>query len=313
MSKALGFPPAARSWRNIPQHVKPRAMSREGHRRLVAHGLKIAGLVVFAVAVSWGIWETASALKEGPQGSPGAAVAAPVQNIEMVTDGVLDKAWLGHTLALPRKATLMDLDLGQLQGRLLASGQVSSASVVRIFPATLRVRISERAPVARILAQAGGSEPRALLVARDGAVYEGAGYDLPLLDSLPWLDGVKLARRDGRIAPIDGMDSVAELLARARMEAEPLYRTWHVVSLAVLTINAVLTVIGGLNAFTMIFALTGGGPGNATQTVTTLLFQNAFTFGRYGYGTAMACALSIVVAAIAFAQVKFLRGRELAA
>jgi cell division protein FtsQ len=207
-------------------------MSREGHRRLVAHGLKIAGLVVFAVAVSWGIWETASALKEGPQGSPGAAVAAPVQNIEMVTDGVLDKAWLGHTLALPRKATLMDLDLGQLQGRLLASGQVSSASVVRIFPATLRVRISERAPVARILAQAGGSEPRALLVARDGAVYEGAGYDLPLLDSLPWLDGVKLARRDGRIAPIDGMDSVAELLARARMEAEPLYRTWHVVSLA---------------------------------------------------------------------------------
>jgi cell division protein FtsQ len=207
-------------------------MSREGHRRFVVHGLKIAGSVVFAAGVLWGIWETASALREGPQESQGVAVAAPVQNIEMVTDGVLDKAWLAHAMALPKKATLMDLDLGQLQGRLLASGQVASASVVRIFPATLRVRISERAPVARVLAQLGGSEPRAMLVARDGEVYEGAGYDLPLLDSLPWLDGVKLARRDGRIAPIEGMESVAELLARARMEAEPLYRTWHVVSLA---------------------------------------------------------------------------------
>ena len=92
-------------------------------------------------------------------------------------------------------------------------------------------------------------------------------------------------------------------------------RFWHItwpLLAPALTINAVLTVIGGLNAFTMIFALTGGGPGNATQTVTTLLFQDAFTFGRYGYGTAMACALSIVVAAVAFAQVRFLRGRELA-
>ena len=88
--------------------------------------------------------------------------------------------------------------------------------------------------------------------------------------------------------------------------------TWPLLAPA-LTINAVLTMIGGLNAFTVIFALTGGGPGNATQTVTTALFQEAFTFGNYGYGTAIACALSIVIVIVAFAQVGFLRRREFVA
>jgi raffinose/stachyose/melibiose transport system permease protein len=90
------------------------------------------------------------------------------------------------------------------------------------------------------------------------------------------------------------------------------YITWPLLAPA-LTINAVLTMIGGLNAFTVIFALTGGGPGNATQTVTTVLYQEAFNFGHYGYGTAMACGLSLVVAIVAFGQVKFLRGREFVA
>ena len=87
------------------------------------------------------------------------------------------------------------------------------------------------------------------------------------------------------------------------------YITWPLLAPA-LTINAVLTMIGGLNAFTVIFALTGGGPGNATQTVTTTIFQEAFTFGHYGYGTAMACALSIVISIVALSQVTFLRNRE---
>jgi cell division protein FtsQ len=242
VSKATAISPPARSWRNIPQQVKPRAMSREGHRRLVLHSLRVAGAVAVVAVVGWGAWETAEALQEGPRALPGTAVAAPVQNVILVTDGVLDRAWLTHTLALPRKATLMDLDLDQLKERLLTSRQVASASVVRNFPATLQVRISERAPVARILVQQGDSEPRALLVARDGVVYEGAGYELPLLDTLPWIDGVKLVRRDGRVAPIAGMDSVAELLARAKMEAEPLYRTWHVVSLARLAADGQIEV-----------------------------------------------------------------------
>ena len=86
--------------------------------------------------------------------------------------------------------------------------------------------------------------------------------------------------------------------------------TWPLLAPA-LTINALLTVVGGLNAFTVIFALTNGGPGNATQTVTTILFNDSFLYGQYGYGTAIAVMLSIVVVGVAFALLKGLRSREL--
>jgi raffinose/stachyose/melibiose transport system permease protein len=88
------------------------------------------------------------------------------------------------------------------------------------------------------------------------------------------------------------------------------YVTWPLLAPA-LTINAALTMIGGLNAFTVIYAMTDGGPGNATQTVSTLLVQDAFSYGEYGYGTAIALCLSILVTVVAFAQLKVLRRREL--
>jgi cell division protein FtsQ len=223
--------PTARSWRNIPQQVKPRAMSPEGHRRLIGRVLRVGGAAAVLAIMGWGLWQTIAALENSPQslsGSPAPSIAAVV----LVTDGVLDRAWLVHQLALPKKAGLMSLDLEQLRARVMASRQVETAAIIRNFPATLQVRISERTPVARVLVQDGAAAAKALLVARDGVVFEGAGYDFPMLDSLPWLDGTKLARRNGGYAPIEGMDTVAELLARAKLEAENLYRDWHVVSLA---------------------------------------------------------------------------------
>ena len=86
--------------------------------------------------------------------------------------------------------------------------------------------------------------------------------------------------------------------------------TWPLLAPA-LTINAVLTVVGGLNAFTVIYVLTDGGPMNTTQTVTTVLFKNAFLYNNYGYGTAIAVMLSIVVVLVAFVELRMLRAREL--
>jgi hypothetical protein len=69
------------------------------------------------------------------------------------------------------------------------------------------------------------------VVARDGIAFEAHGYDLAKVNLLPWLDGVSLSRKGSGYAPIDGMPQAAELLARARADAEPIYRTWQVVSL----------------------------------------------------------------------------------
>ena len=80
-----------------------------------------------------------------------------------------------------------------------------------------------------------------------------------------------------------------------------------------LTINLMLSTIGGLKLFDQVFAITNGGPGYASETLSTLIYKQAFVFGNYGYSTAVALVLAILVAAIAIVQLKYLRGREVAA
>jgi hypothetical protein len=224
--------PLARSWRDIPQQVKPRALSREGRRRFAVRGLRgVIGLCILGVA-GWAGWEVKVALERGPGALP-AADALPIgDRVVPLTDGVLDKAWLVRALALPPHATLMGIDPKLLQARVLASGQVATAAIVRHFPRELAVHMSERQPVARVMARQAGGAPQIYLVARDGVVYAGACYDPEMIKTLPWLDGVTLTPQGTGFAPLPGMDAVAELLARAQLEAKPLYETWKVVSLA---------------------------------------------------------------------------------
>jgi cell division protein FtsQ len=242
MSKDTAALPETRSWRDIPQQVRPRAMSREGRRRLAVGALRATVGAVVIGAVAWAAWETAGVLGGNPAALPEAAKSNRVRSLVLVTDGVLDKDWLARTLALPPDATLMGLDLMKLRGRVLAEGQVATAAVIRNFPDTLMVRISERSPVARLMAQSGGGAPCMLLLSRDGAAFAGAGFDPAMVASLPWVDGVRLVRRGASILPIDGMPAVADLLASAKLEAENLYRTWQVVSLARLATDGEIEV-----------------------------------------------------------------------
>src|SRR6185369_2241372 len=103
--------------------------------RLLTSFARTAGIVTVALGVSWGAWLVVSALQENPSRMPAAARAVPVRNFTLKTnaDGVLDATWLRSALALPKGAALMELDLQQLRARLLADGQVSAASITRVF------------------------------------------------------------------------------------------------------------------------------------------------------------------------------------
>ena len=231
MSRIDIIAPSARSWRDIPQQVKPRAMSSEGRRRVVWSAVKTTAAILVLCGVAWGGYEIAGALRGDPKKLSSAAEAVPVKEVVLITDGVLNQTWLVETLALRKNVSLMQLDLYQLRARVMASGQVRSATLTRNFPATLTVNISEQSPVARVMAQVGSEPPRMFLVAREGIVFDGVGFDAGMISSLPWLDGVKLTRKGDRFLPIAGMEKVADLLAKAKLEAEHLYRTWQVVSL----------------------------------------------------------------------------------
>ena len=76
------------------------------------------------------------------------------------------------------------------------------------------------------------------------------------------------------------------------------------------TINLVLTMKGALGTFDQVVALTGGGPNSATETVTSLIYQGGLTGGEYAYQTANAVMFFIVLAIIAFIQLKFFGSKE---
>ena len=46
-----------------------------------------------------------------------------------------------------------------------------------------------------------------------------------------------------------------------------------------MTINLTLSTIGGLKLFDQVFAITNGGPGYSTETLSTLIYKQAFVFG----------------------------------
>jgi len=57
-------------------------------------------------------------------------------------------------------------------------------------------------------------------------------------------------------------------------------------------------------------ALTLGGPGAATETLTTQIYKQGFGDNRYGYGAAFALVLTIFIASVALVQILVLRSRE---
>ncbi|RXZ83189.1 sugar ABC transporter permease [Paenibacillaceae bacterium] len=59
----------------------------------------------------------------------------------------------------------------------------------------------------------------------------------------------------------------------------------------VFKISMVLAIIGSLNAFDMIIVMTGGGPGNATDVISTLMYNKTFLSLEYGYGSALSVFL----------------------
>lgn len=242
MSKDTHTMPETRSWREIPQQVRPRAMSGEGRRRLAMGAMRATMGALVLGLVCWGAWETAAVIREKTDSMPDSAKTDRVRSLVLVTDGVLDKNWLVRTLSIPADATLMGLNLDQLRARVLGDPQVSTAAVVRNFPDRLTVRISERTPVVRMMAQSGGDAPAVLLVSRDGVAFSGTGFDPAMVATLPWIDGVRLSRAGKAYGPVGGMKAVSDLLATARLEADELYRTWQVISLARLDSDGAIEV-----------------------------------------------------------------------
>ncbi len=216
MSQSSLNPPPTRSWRDIPQPVAPRRiLGPEGKKRMAMAIGNIVGLVLVLGASGWGVFEIIKLWETNPTRITAPTKGVPIRDFAVRTDGVLDKAWVRRTLDLPKNASLMELNLVELKRRLEESGQVSKAVIERRFPDVLVVTLQERTPVARVMARMGDASPVAFMVARDGMVYSGSGYDAGMAETLPFIDGVRLVREGFGFARIEGMDAVADAMLRS--------------------------------------------------------------------------------------------------
>lgn len=105
-----------------------------------------------------------------------------------------------------------------------------------------------------------------------------------------------------------------ELYEAASIDGASAWQRFRSVTLPLLmpatTIALSLTLIGSLKLFDQVFAMTGGGPGYATETLSVIMYKEAFVSGRFGYSAAIALVLTMIVFAFAMIQLKALRRFE---
>ncbi|WP_304652619.1 carbohydrate ABC transporter permease [uncultured Ligilactobacillus sp.] len=71
-----------------------------------------------------------------------------------------------------------------------------------------------------------------------------------------------------------------------------------------ISIVFIMALKAGLTAFDQIFAMTSGGPSDATTSLGLLVYNYAFNNNQYGYANAIAIVLFILIAIVSFIQIK---------
>ncbi len=75
----------------------------------------------------------------------------------------------------------------------------------------------------------------------------------------------------------------------------------------VLTITSILSFVGNFNNFTLIYALTKGGPADATKILPVYLWEQAFVFFRFGEAADMATFFAAIMAVCLVVYARALR------
>lgn len=68
--------------------------------------------------------------------------------------------------------------------------------------------------------------------------------------------------------------------------------------------NVIIATLGAFSVFDLIFIMTKGGPFNATQVAMTQVYLNAFQFQRFGYASAQATVLLVIMGVVSVVLLK---------
>lgn len=102
-----------------------------------------------------------------------------------------------------------------------------------------------------------------------------------------------------------------ELIESASLDGATWWQRLRMITVPLLipatTVVMSLILISSLKVFDQVFAMTGGGPGYSTETLSVIMYKEAFVSGRFGYAAAIALVLTMIVFAFAMVQLAALR------
>ena len=125
-----------------------------------------------------------------------------IQQVEVQTDGVIAPNQLRRWSGVKPGANLIALDLGAVKRNLELVSAIDSVSVERVLPRTLKIRVTERDPIAQVdIPRADGNNGIAVSVFQ----LDGNGVVIQPLD--PRLCTVPLAQINPQLPVITGMNA----------------------------------------------------------------------------------------------------------
>ena len=99
-----------------------------------------------------------------------------------------------------------------------------------------------------------------------------------------------------------------ELIDAARVDGAGWWRRLFSITLPLLSpatfFVIVISLINGFQVFDQVYAMTGGGPGGATQVVVQQIYDLTFRYGKAGEASALSWLLFIVILAVTVVQIR---------
>ena len=219
-------------------------------------------------------------------GGVGEKVFVGLKNyIELVTQDEVFRATIGHTLVY----TVINVAI-QVFGGLLFAILLSRIKKGRVALQTLYyipVVISSVA-ICQIFT-------KLLSVTPTGIVNQVLSFIDPSLKLMEWISNPQIS-----------------LYVTAFVEAYKYLGLYMVIFYAALigVPNCLLVLNGSLRSFEFSYLLTHGGPGNASELMTTYMYKQAFSSMKYGYGSSVAIMIVIICMVVGMLFRKFTGGGD---
>jgi multiple sugar transport system permease protein len=116
----------------------------------------------------------------------------------------------------------------------------------------------------------------------------------------------------GIILYLASMGSIPEALYEAAtIDGANSFQKWYRITLPLLKPSTLylvlLSTIGSFQVFTQIIMMTGGGPGSSTETLVHLIYKSGFRDFEFGYASAQAVVLFVIILLFSIIQFRVLR------